>query len=324
MSYNAVVIGCGNIAGGYDDAAGATDLPLSHAGALKRSEKIALLACIDPDRSKRDAFKHKWGAEFGFDDPSEVDPTKLQIDVVSICSPTALREDHLNTVLDWAPKLVFCEKPIAPRFEDARYWVNKFSEANIPFLVNYSRRWDPDVIALKSELDSGKLGKVRSVSCFYNKGLLHNGGHMIDTLLFLFGELTLISTGRKIFDFWDKDPSVPALLETQSDVPVSLNVGHAKDFALFELQIVTEQGFIRMVDGGLNWEKSVTVSSSSFAGVKTLSAPDRRAGRYPETMTLAYKMIEEMLSGQSVEMSSTGYTALETHATCEKIMAQAD
>ena len=53
----------------------------------------------------------------------------------------------------------------------------------------------PDVLRLRDELAAGHWGEVRSVSATYNKGVLNNGGHLIDLLHLLLGPLDVVVTG---------------------------------------------------------------------------------------------------------------------------------
>ena len=55
-------------------------------------------------------------------------------------------------------------------------------------IVNHRRRFDDDIIKLKSLLEKGIIGDILQVSCFYVYGILTTGTHLIDTLRMLFIE----------------------------------------------------------------------------------------------------------------------------------------
>lgn len=313
-----VIIGCGNIAGGYDASASPGDWPLTHAGAFSAHGGFELTACCDPDSQKRTEFQRKWNVLESSSHPEELDISERSIDVVCICSPTSVHTQHLGTALAWKPKLLFCEKPVTLDTHETEYWVQRYADAGIPFIVNHNRRWAPDVLMLKDDLAQNKWGAVRSISATYNKGILNNGSHMVDLIHFLLGTMKLKSAGSEVYDHWPHDPSIPALLETETGVPVALNIANAKDYALFELQLVTEKGVLRMEAGGMNWSSQPVIDSPDFPGYRSLSSANQIAGRYREAMSCAVENIYNVLTvGGGIP--STGATALQAQQICHQI-----
>ena len=62
------------------------------------------------------------------------------------------------------------------------------SDHNIKLVVNYSRRWDKELQKFKSNLNTDKFGKLRSIDIRFNNGILNYGSHVFDTLLFIFND----------------------------------------------------------------------------------------------------------------------------------------
>jgi predicted dehydrogenase len=312
------VIGCGNIAGGFDADRPPEALPLSHAGAYARHGGFELAACMDPDEARRSAFVRRWGVAEGH--ARLPDPSGLagRFDVVSICSPTAFHAEHLAWALACRPRLIFCEKPLTPSLAESLEWVGRCERAGVPMAVNHTRRWAPDVVRLRDELRTGAWGELRSVSGHYNKGVLNNGAHMIDLLHCLAGPLDLLSAGAAVHDFWPDDPSIPAMLRSRSGVPVQLGTGHAGDYSLFELQLVTSTAVVSMEEGGMSWRVRRAVESASFKGYRTLDAGECRAGEYPQAMLAAVGNLHDHLtSGRP--LASDGRSALEAQRLCAAI-----
>jgi len=321
--YNVVIIGCGNIAGGYDEELSDSGWPLTHAGAFSRNPAFNLLACCDPDASKLNDFQAKWGVTHGFTDIDDIDDNIGTLDIVSLCSPTPLHAKHLKVIFDWKPKLVFCEKPITDSLELSEYWVQRFASAGVQFVVNHNRRWCPDVINFKRELLAGEWGRVHSVVGLYNKGILNNGSHLIDLLHFLFGNVRLLGVGNAIFDYWENDPSVAALLETDNGIPIALNIGDASSFSLFEIQFVTQNGVVVMHSGGMNWSVKKVIPSDNFPGYKVLGSQQNRLGAYQETMARSVESIYNALTSNK-EPNSTGITAVKAQRVCHQIVVAAN
>ena len=108
MKYQTLIIGCGNIAGKLDsDHSNSSRPPLTHAKAYKRNKCFDLVACIDPDKEKRSKFKSDWGVEYCFSSIEDAISSQINIDVVSVCSPTSYHVDHLKQALSLNPRLVF-------------------------------------------------------------------------------------------------------------------------------------------------------------------------------------------------------------------------
>lgn len=313
-----LIVGCGNIAGGFDAGRPAEAGPLTHAGAFQRHGGFALTACVDPDAARREVFAARWGVQHTAASVAALATAPGTFDVISICSPNAVHAEHLEAAIALAPRLIFCEKPVTGNADATEALVARCHDAGILLAVNYTRRWAPDVVALAGELTRGERGAVRSVVGTYTKGVLHNGGHLIDLLHLLFGPLTLTAAGDPVHDHWHDDPSVPALLAAQGGVPIQLGIGDARDYALFELVVVTERGEIAMRDGGLHWTEREPGASAAFAGYRTLGGFAERPGRYDEAMSAAVGNIADALM-TGAPLASTGDTALAAQRLCEQI-----
>ena len=312
-----LLVGCGNIAGGFDEARPPGSWPLTHAGAYARHGGFQLAACVEPDAARRKVFMARWAVEQGFADLGNITDAAA-FDVVSICSPTAFHRAHLEQVLRLGPRLVFCEKPVTLTAAATLEWVNAFERAGIALAVNHTRRWAPDIVRLKADLAGGRYGAVRSVVGHYNKGILNNGSHMLDLCSDLVGPLRPLWAGAAVADFWPDDPTIAAMLETQAGVPVSLVPAHAADYALFELEIVTERGMLVMEQAGLAWRWREAAASRQFAGYRSLADDVRTEGEYEQAMAAAAANIHGCLD-HGAPLASTGRSAWEAQRLCETI-----
>jgi predicted dehydrogenase len=188
--------------------------------------------------------------------------------------------------------------------------------------VNYSRRWSPEVLQLKQNLAQGQWGAVRSVSAVYNKGMLNNGSHMMDLLLNLFGPLHITHVGQAVVDHFDTDPSVDACLQTADGTPVQLNVGHAQDYALFEIQIVTEKGVIAMEDGGARWRFRTAAPSAQLPSYNFLNHGEWVAPQGSPALRNAVANLHNALT-QGTALACSGIHALQAQSLCEQIQQRA-
>jgi myo-inositol 2-dehydrogenase / D-chiro-inositol 1-dehydrogenase len=120
-------------------------------------------AFFDLDAARMDALANELSAKSGatINKHSSVadlinDPT---VDAVIICSPDGLHPEHLELCVK-AGKPTLCEKPLAPRLEDAKKIAEIVKASGVPVALGFMRRFDPGYIQLKKEIQSGKYGEV--------------------------------------------------------------------------------------------------------------------------------------------------------------------
>lgn len=317
-----LIIGCGNIAGGFDALRSPEQMPRSHAGAFTKHGRYRILACVEPMSERRAEFMQRWAVPEGYADIAELASHAGRYDVISVCSPTSEHYRDVKVAIALRPRLIFCEKPLAPQLSQASELVEACRLAGIPLAVNYTRRWDTDLVQLAADLKNGVWGAVRSVSGIYTKGILNNGSHMVDLLHLLFGPLDVSVVGTPVYDGFPGDPSVAVTLATSEHIPVQLSCADARDYSLFELQIVTEKGMITMEDGGLHWRIRHVVESPYFLNYRSLDAGVRKVGSLPgATLAAVSEIYAALTSGRP--LASSGENALRSQQVCEAIRDRA-
>ncbi|MBU1656484.1 MAG: Gfo/Idh/MocA family oxidoreductase [Gammaproteobacteria bacterium] len=317
-----LIVGCGNIAGVFDQGRSSRDSPYTHAGAYIRDGRFNLAACVEPDDKHRSKFMAAWGIPAGFRSIEEALGSGVQFDVISICSPTDCHAHDLEMALRLKPKMIFCEKPVTASVAETKRLVTECGKLDIPLGVNYTRRWDSDISKLQANMQAGRWGRLRSVVGYYNKGILNNGSHMLDLLNLLVGPMDIVKVGKPIHDYFPNDPTVPVWLEGPQGVPVHLVCGHAEDYAIFELQFVFSQGVLTMEEGGMFWRERRALDSEIFKGYRMLEEGVRRVGEYPRAMLQAVDNIYRAIN-QGDPLASTGESALAAQHVCEQIKQQA-
>jgi len=95
---------------------------------------------------------------------------KLDIDVISICSPNGLHAQMSIDCLN-AGYNVLCEKPLALSLIDAGRMIETAEKNNRRLFVVKQNRFNPPVSAVKTLLNNDSLGKVFNVqlNCFWNR-----------------------------------------------------------------------------------------------------------------------------------------------------------
>ncbi|MEL6706960.1 MAG: Gfo/Idh/MocA family oxidoreductase [Pseudomonadota bacterium] len=301
MAHSVHIIGCGAIAGGYDADRSPEDWPLSHAGAIARDPRFELAACVEPDPAALGAFRDRWAVPHVAGSLDELGANVCQYDLIIIASPTPLHAEHLEWALAMRPKAIFCEKPLAQTYAEARRLFDKADAQSIPLAINYTRRWQPDLGALVGAVQEGReWGRLLSAVGTYSKGIIHNGSHMVDLAMMFAGPLNVRAVGPARFDHWDEDPTVSAILTADNDeAAIHLVGGDCRAVTQFELVLSYEHGEIAIRDGGLRIETRRVETSEVFAGYRQLGPHESAPGRYPEAMAAAYDNLADVIAGKA-------------------------
>ncbi len=288
QTYRAVIIGTGRIGAGFD----APDSPyvLTHAHALVKNSRIILAGVTDTDTSLGKKEAKRWGTEFFSDTATLLKET--QADIVVVAAPDRTHAKILAQVAHFSPKLVLCEKPAVTTEAELKKIKKLYSDAGIPLIVNYSRRFDTKVRDVRTKIARGEFGKVIAVSGTYTGTLEHNGSHMIDLARFLFGEMSTKS-GKVSFA---KCPQF------------SLTQGDQNFYSIFEMDILTEKARLRFTHSGMQLEIQKTVASPIYKKFTVLGQP---------------KITETGLHNALLELVRCAVAFLDTKADPEGILADA-
>ena len=308
-----LVIGCGNIAGYFENTK--LKYPLTHAGAYKKNERnFRLSACLDIVKKKSIKFKKKWNFENAYSSFETLRKDFKRFDVISVCVPSNDHYDLLDVILEFKPLIVFCEKPLTMNLNDSQKIIQKYKSNKIPLAVNYTRRWCKDIIRLKTDLSKKKNGKIISITGQYNKGLFNNGSHMIDLFSYLFGKLRVRWTGKHQYDYWKDDPSISFILETKDNLNIMVNALDYSYYPLFEIQIYTEKSIIEMIDSGHQW----IIRKINKRHINDKNKLKKIEGNINQSMDNSIKNIVKYLKKET-SLRCSGDDALNTQRICHKI-----
>lgn len=311
-TYSAVVIGAGGIACGYD-APGA-EATLTHVHALIRHPRFRCAGLFDRDPQRLRQACDKWGVEgwASFGQLMDVAP-----DMAIVAVPDEWHQDYLVRLLPYGPRVVLCEKPLTLDVRASEALTDQYETAKIPLLVNYQRRFDPTVRALRAAISSGETGKPLAGALWYSKGIRHNGSHGIDTLRFLFGEVRSFGvTGRRI-DWKAEDPVVSGHVRFD-DVTIQLIGADERCFSLFELDLLFERCRYRFLHSGLSYEISRVKPDPVFPGYQELFPEVSGKTGLDRALTGALDEIAALLD-TGREPGNSARNILATQKICEQL-----
>lgn len=234
-TYRSAIIGCGLIAGGYDEPI-EEGLVRTHALAYQLNRRTQLVSVMDADAEKAACFAKQWQIGHWFQDAAEM-LVKMKPELISICTPDQYHIEFLDLCLqsDFV-KAVWCEKPLTTDLAEARRIVEEFENRGKTLLVNYPRGYAPVIRSYKERLLSGELGSVQKVVVYYTKGIRHNGSHALDLLVDWFGYPTFSKVFQANVDFTPDDPTVDALIDLQG-TPVYMMGLDEVFYSQFEIDV---------------------------------------------------------------------------------------
>lgn len=308
------MIGLGQIGQGYDYDHLRDALIVTHATGFAHHEGYQLVAAVDPDRVQRERFEKKFGRPAYADIQALM--SQYQPEVVSIGVPTACHFQVFEAVMRCGPRAVLCEKPIATCVADAKRMVSLAEENRCALLVNYMRRFDPGVLALKRAIQNGDFGEIYKGTVWYSKGLLNNGSHFVDLLRFFLGDVTqvqLVEKGRK----WDGQDPEPDICLHFGNAKVYFLAAREECFSIGEMALVATRGMIRYAERGAVIEVRTTQPDPVYPGYTTLR--QERQTIPTDLKRYQWHVLEALYHHltDNIPLNSDGKSATETLAVIE-------
>ncbi len=217
-------------------------------------------------------------------------------------------------------KSIVCEKPITPGLREAKSLLSTVKKYGTSLIINHERRYDTRYRIVKQILDSGRIGKIKTVTAsilsptrtnnsnFENGGgpLLHDGTHLIDIIRYFFGDIASVK-GEIRNKKGNFEHRAVAWLKTRTDVDIFLEAGGSRKYFVFELQISGEEGKIVIGNGYQNF--FLNEKSKYYKGFRDLAEkPFPPMGiKNINYFKREYIEVKRILNGNSSEITSGGY-----------------
>lgn len=313
--YKSVIIGCGKIAGGYD-APGDKNI-LTHAHAISVHKRTILSGVYDISYNKAKAFSRKWNT-IAYKSSRDM-LGKVKPEIIYICVPDDMHLGILKMVLNYKPKAVICEKPLSTDIEAAKLIVQKYKKNNISLAVNYTRRFDPVIRRIKSDLLKMKYGAFINASVIYTKGILHNGSHAIDLLRYFFGEVVSCEVLAKNTDYKKEDPTLDAFLEFDNNAKAHFIAADENHYSIFEIDLLFSRKRINLYQFGLKYDIQAVRIDPVFVSYKDLD--DRKmmfTGLNHALSNLIDNVIDHIENKKDLLCSAED--AVRTQESCEELL----
>ena len=201
---NCIIIGLGRIGLLYDNSKFDKKI-LTHSKAVANSKKLNLFAGIDNDPNCLKIFKKRYNKSLIFNNINNLNfNEKFKIDLVIIATPVHTHYNLCKKIIEKIkPKVILCEKPLERNYIKGKKLLEFAKKNNVKLKVNFIRRCDPSASKILKIIKK-KITKCKTTfhgTVRYSKGLLENGSHFIDLIVFWFGKVKKIEVLNKTKHF---------------------------------------------------------------------------------------------------------------------------
>ena len=177
--YRVGLIGLGNIAARYSKPD--EPFPYSHAGGIRLTEGVELVAGADPNETQRREVGAEWGIQGLY--PSAADMLAAEkLDVAAVCAKGPLHYELALQVIEAGVPVLFLEKPAGCSLNEVDAVVRAAKERGTRVIVSHTRHWGPHMLELARRIREGLVGEVLSVTSYCPGGILGFAVHNVDML----------------------------------------------------------------------------------------------------------------------------------------------
>jgi myo-inositol 2-dehydrogenase / D-chiro-inositol 1-dehydrogenase len=181
---------------------GAGFIGTAHARNLAAHPGVDFAAVTDIDVTRAADLAHRYGVDVAADVDEVFAATG--VDAVLIASSTDTHADYLQRAAA-AGKAVLCEKPIDLDLDRARAAVAAVTDAGVPAMVDFNRRFDENHAALRASVAAGDVGPIEIVQITCRTPALPpieyvkvSGGQMADQTVHFFDLLRWITNDEPV------------------------------------------------------------------------------------------------------------------------------
>ncbi len=242
-NFRALIIGCGKIAG-YGEGKKLN----THAGAIEEEPRLILEACMDLDKQKAMLFANKYNCK-AFSDLNAA-LGEIEVELVCVCTNDDSHFEITKKLLlsSNSIRVIFLEKPACSTPTQLYELKRLAASKGITIIVNHTRRFSKNYDKIRAMVSEKYLGDVNKVKGTYYGGWMHNGSHVVDTLLMILGDNIVWTDIQNVFESgYPEDPTIEItgyLVEKKASV--AIDAINEKIYQLFELDIWFTEGRLRV------------------------------------------------------------------------------
>lgn len=181
----AIVVGLGNIGLRYDlESPGHTIM--THTRACQEHSHVQLIGGVELNEKTRAFFEGATSLP-AFTSVADAIEAQGRPELIIISTPSVVRSDIVHQCLNFKPKAILLEKPLAMSVAEGARIERICRTKGVLLAVNYFRRFDPALTIMCRDIQQGRFGALKYASCIYTGDLLNAGSHYVDLFNWWFG-----------------------------------------------------------------------------------------------------------------------------------------
>lgn len=290
------LVGCGRIGADINPAGVGSSRLGSHAAACQATSRVSLVAACDPDEAHRMEAQRRWKIPAVFD---SVDAMLAAgpLDLVIVATPAAGRAGLLSgLVTSGRVRAVLAEKPVAASVDEAEHLEALAAEHGVIGAVNYVRRFAPGYRSVIAAIHAGAIGTLQTIRGVYTKGVLNNGGHLLDLMRWVGGDgLTTSVTSAQ--PGLPQDPTVSAALSWPGGLRGTMTGLSHDAFTIFELDVIGTAGRVTFGDLGHRVDRWAVEDTRARFGFQQLGPATTSDPLLTNALTGALDNLADCLDG---------------------------
>ncbi len=270
--YKAAIIGTGRI-GYLLQKDKKREQPASHSLALSKNKRVKLAAGCDINDERLKLWHKDYSQAKAYSDFVKLMENEKP-DIVVIAVDEVFHLNVTLNVINFKPKLIILEKPVAPDLQSALKIKKAAELKKIPIIINHERRFSKDYLLLKDLIKNNKIGNINSINASICSGMkiLHEDCEKDGSCLLIHDGTHLIDIIYNLLNYKLADPVIDNIIKNKKDEVLSLFLHYnlkkdkiiniefngQKDYFGFELDIKGKSGRIIIGNGYFKFYHCVT------------------------------------------------------------------
>jgi predicted dehydrogenase len=318
----AAVVGLGQAGSRFDEEPRKS--VWSHVGAyLSLSSLYELAGGADVMAANRSAFSKRCPGLPVFESGPEL-LKRVHPDVVSVCTPHQGRAQLIASLLEaHRPKVIVCEKPLEVDPKERERLAALCREAGVHLSVHYNRRFLSSYRIAKEMIDSGRLGRLTSITISAPNRLWSVGSHAYNALLYLAGGPPLSWTSLALPELSEGgEPAADLLCRFEGGLAGRVVTAGFKQTLVFEVDILGEEGRLTITDNGARAAWRPLEASLEYSGYRVLGREEllNAGGQEESSFVSIAAEAAELAQGRLTRGASSAETAMASEGLLDSVI----